>query len=613
MVASANSSPTSSDSRLIAFRSDAELRKFLRRHVRELRRRGSEVAEEVLITGSLIQVVPAAAPSITNNQEASVDEGDIVKLHGNTLVILRRGRLFTVSIERGEMQPVDSIDAYPPSVDARGDWYDELLIAQDRIVVIGYSYRRRGTQINRFTIDASGRLKFEDAYQLRSGDYYSSRNYASRLVGSKLVFYTPLFLPWEARDPLDALPSLRKWNGTGAEPKFERISTARQVYVPASLRDDKDIDIEVLHTVTSCDLTTSVIDCDATSVLGSAGRSFYVSGNAVYVWVTDEWRDWKVDRPVASHLYRMPLDNGRPSAIGVRGAPVDQFSFREDEIDKTLNVLVRAESADDAFWAAERSEGAVALLRIPLASFANGGREVETWRYRALPTPPRQEYSFHNRFVGDYLLYGTGNDYYRPVERDETLVAVPIHGGQVAELLLPHGIDRIEVLGDDAVVVGSDDNNVYLSTIELSGSAGPNLGDRYVYTDAAQAETRSHAFFYHPDEMNDSGILGLPVARPAREAFRQLFEGSASVVFLRRRKGQFHALGELAAKMEGTVDDHCQASCLDWYGNARPIFIDERVFALLGYELVEGAATGPSIREIGRVSFAPAPRQSASR
>ena len=28
---------------------------------------------------------------------------------------------------------------------------------------------------------------------------------------------------------------------------------------------------------------------------------------------------------------------------------------------------------------------------------------------------------------------------------------------------------------------------------------------------------------------------------------------------------------------------------MDWYGNARPIFIGDRTFALLGYELVEGA------------------------
>ena len=44
---------------------------------------------------------------------------------------------------------------------------------------------------------------------------------------------------------------------------------------------------------------------------------------------------------------------------------------------------------------------------------------------------------------------------------------------------------------------------------------------------------------------------------------------------------------------------------MDWYGNARPIFVGDRVFALMGYELVEGAVSGGQIRETGRASFAP--------
>ena len=48
----------------------------------------------------------------------------------------------------------------------------------------------------------------------------------------------------------------------------------------------------------------------------------------------------------------------------------------------------------------------------------------------------------------------------------------------------------------------------------------------------------------------------------------------------------------------------------DWYGNARPIFIGNRVFALMGYELVEGRlARGGSIGEVGRVNFQPARRR----
>ena len=36
------------------------------------------------------------------------------------------------------------------------------------------------------------------------------------------------------------------------------------------------------------------------------------------------------------------------------------------------------------------------------------------------------------------------------------------------------------------------------------------------------------------------------------------------------------------------ADDGCKASCVDWYGNARPIFLGDRVLALMGYEIVEG-------------------------
>ena len=207
---------------LTAFRSDAELRAYLRRIKRqqeppapafvpmpspppppaagapvsvlsnqEVKLQGTARTEDVI--NSLPQSFAAAGqPSITNNQEASVDEGDIVKLSGDHLVILRRGRLFTVSLARGRMRPVDSINAFPPGVSGRGDWYDEMLISGDRIVVVGYSYARGGTEINRFRINGSGRLRFEDAWHLKSNDYYSSRNYASRLIGNRLIFDTPL-------------------------------------------------------------------------------------------------------------------------------------------------------------------------------------------------------------------------------------------------------------------------------------------------------------------------------------------------------------------------------------------------------------------------------------
>src|SRR5450830_502911 len=148
-----------------------------------------------------------AAESVTNVQTAGVDEGGIVKLHGKHLAMLRRGKLFTVQVGGNALQPVSSLDAYAPGSDPSGSWYDEMLIDGDTLVVIGYSYSRGGTEIGLFDIDADGKLAYRATYHLRSNDYYSSRNYASRLIGSKLVFYSPLSLNLRRGDPFGGFPA----------------------------------------------------------------------------------------------------------------------------------------------------------------------------------------------------------------------------------------------------------------------------------------------------------------------------------------------------------------------------------------------------------------------
>jgi hypothetical protein len=59
------------------------------------------------------------------------------------------------------------------------------------------------------------------------------------------------------------------------------------------------------------------------------------------------------------------------------------------------------------------------------------------------------------------------------------------------------------------------------------------------------------------------------------------------------------------------VDDDCRVSCVDWYGNAHPLFLGGRVFALLGYELVEGAVADGRIAEVRRMDLTPAVRDTA--
>jgi hypothetical protein len=247
------------------------------------------------------------------------------------------------------------------------------------------------------------------------------------------------------------------------------------------------------------------------------------------------------------------------------------------------------------------------LARVRFSDFGDGSRELRRSRYRVLPEPGPNSWSFQNRFAGQYVLYGGGA--FGQTPGSAKLVVAPIRGGPVAELSVPHSVDRLDLLGTDAIAIGGAPRGLGFSTVELP-AAGPRLGDHFLLPDAAEGETRSHAFFFSPDrETPDgaSGTIGLPVARRADPALRRFFGSSAAMLFLRREQRRLAPAGELDAETKGVADDSCQASCVDWYGNARPIFLGGRTFALLGYELVEGELRRGRIREVGRISFAPTP------
>jgi Beta propeller domain len=607
------------ESGLSAFRNDTELRAFLRAvnadRVRELEENPPPPPSpppppppppSPPPSGSYSAPRAPSAPqalSITNTQVAGVDEGGIVKQRGDILVILRRGRLFTVSLAGGGMRAVSTIDAFPPGVDGRGDWYDEMLIAGDRVVVVGYSYSRGGSQVNRFRIDDAGHLSFEDSYQLRSNDYYSSRNYATRLIGNRLILYSPLYLKLVG-DVFDSLPAMRQWQREAGGGAWRRTVNAQRVYVPASLRDVSLSNLNTLHSVTSCDLAAPALDCESTVVLGSPSRTFFVSSNAVYLWADHAWRKQR-ERSANAFLYRMPLDGSRPSAVRARGVPVDQFSFFPDAARSALQVVVRAQGGGDAMWRPEATAGDVALLTVPTREFGDGSREVALENYQSLPKPGGASWNFHNRFVGDHLLYAGGS-----TGQAGAVHVVSLADRSVVELPLAHGVDRLDAIGPDAIVVGTGRGALGFTTVDLAPS-GARVGESFALPNAREGETRSHAFFFRPDPNSAdgaSGLLGLPVARHVQERGSNYMRNSAAMLFLSRREDRLAEAGQLAAaSYEGAVDDGCQASCVDWYGNARPIFIGDRIFALLGYELVEGAARGARIAETARLNFSPPP------
>jgi beta propeller domain-containing protein len=584
-----------------AFTSERELRQYFARIAEKQKRQPAQPNNAVETVS--VSSAPGDEESVTNTQHAGVDEGGIVKLHGDHLVILRRGRLFTVAIGDGALKPVSTIDAFGPDIDPHDAWYDEMLVSGDTIAVIGYSYQREGTEIGLFNIDAQGQLSYRSTYHLRSNDYYSSRNYAGRLIGKNLIFYSPFSVyPSGNEDPFQSLPAVRKWHKDATPKEFRRIVDVNRIYRP-----EAEFDVKygvTLHTVTICNLANRGFDCQATSVIGPSGHVFYVSPDSVYVWAST-WSE--NSNKYSSILFRLPLDGGGPSALQVTGGPVDQFSFLQSE-DRYLNVLVRSRSKGDGMWAAEVAEGDLALMRIPLSSFSDGSQMVPATSYQQLPEP--EGYYLQNRFVGDYLIYGTGSSWLSgelAVEQKD-LFLVEFVRGTLHRMSLPHGVDRIEQMATGAVVVGTDGKNLHFDSVRLKPQ--PEIVSRYMRPGASQGELRSHGFFYKPAG-DDTGTLGLPISRPGRPGYKHLFESSAAILFLRNEAFQLRVVGELEAQFEKAVDDQCRASCVDWYGNARPLFLRDRVFALLGYELVEGKLDQGRMLELRRISYAPQVSQSS--
>jgi hypothetical protein len=556
--------------------------------------------------------------SITNNQESGVDEGDIVKASGEYFVILRRGRLFSVRQSDGgrpALTPVGRCNAYPDGA-SRGTWYDEMLIHRDRVIVIGYSYNVSATEVGLFRLGRDGSIRHEATHFLRSNDYYSSRNYASRLVDGKLIFYMPYYLNYAATagDGAPQLPAVASWEGKRVS-DWSQVLSKLDVYRPVQRTLNP-----TLHTVVQCDLGWRRFDCSARAVLGPYSRTFYVSRDAVYIWVAPGYGDdgeTDGDAQQASgdraraHLYRMPILRGDVTVIRARGNPIDQFSFKESA--QHLNVMLADAGGGDAMWAPERTGGGLALLRVPLRSFARTPAAADADAYTRLPSP-KNGYSIQNRFVGDWLLWGAGTGWYGGGQSSARLYATNVRRpAAVKELELDHGVDRIEALGANAVAVGSGREGLVFSAVDLAEQ--PALRGRYLRRNATQGETRSHGFFFQPDERGAGGVLGLPV-RLHGQPWRHLVEGSAEVVFLRVSDSLgFSGLGALGASRLGEVQDACVVSCVDWYGNARPIFYRGRIFALLGYELVEGGLGGQGIEERQRVEFSLSrtlPRQHAT-
>lgn len=502
---------------------------------------------------------------ITNNQEKGVDEGGLVKHYKDYLIVLRRGRLVSIRVAPDEsLTKIDEEEVQPEGLNNYA-WYDELLIKNDTAVVIGYrwgfkpEYQRGATELNFFSIAEDGSLSRISTYFIESSDYYSWRNYASRLVENQLVLYMPYYIGFflDEDEELD-LPKIHQYHA-GDVKLVGELFKATDVYQPAL--ESKYI---TFHSVVTCDLEyPDSLDCKSQVIVGPWFHQHYVAQERIYLWVANAY----FDDDKESLLYALALDGLSSGIVPVVGIPPDQFSFSETR-DGIEVFAVPLEDSDLC------EESSFFLYKLPFNVFAENPIPLTSDHYTCLP----QSSLYKIRFGPTHLAYGGSND----------LTFVNRKTGKITQWNLDYQLTRLELAGNRFAAIGIEWNQIYngayymynyqLSLDLIDTQYEPEMKGHIEVSDTVESEWRSHGYFFH--EEGDSGVIGL--------ASYQLEEGPSIHFF------QIDGLGDLslAGKMEEQAFEEegnmCTTSCADWYGNTRPIFLGNKVIGLMGDQMSRG-------------------------
>ncbi len=544
-----------------------------------------------------------AAPGneeVTNNQEAGVDEGGIVKNIGDHLVVLRKGRLYAVDLdEPGAARQTDAVRVAPSEALNDGVWYDELLVRGRDIFVIGYRYvayaedaegRHLGwiwgaTEVDAFQLDDEGRLERRGVTFLESNDYYDTSNYASRMVDGRLLLYMPFgAFVWGDVGPRPHLPQRLEHVEGGHFRAVGPLFVGTDVAVAGAEYES------TFHTLLACEVgVRASLDCHAKSVLGDWARQFYVSASHVFIWATDK-------------VFAFSLADLSVRAHAVRGYPTDQMSFTQTEGALPVTVTREIERArrepvggpDAGVWDGDDwqpPELVVERLVLPLADFdAVGTQEI------AAAELDRGEdlWVSRVRYVDGWVLAAV-EDW----ARGGHLVAQRLADGATFELPMSGYLSRIEPMaGIGALTVAQTEAGLELCAIDLGD--GARLLDPVTLEGVGSGESRSHGFFFRPT--GSGGLFGLAVlGEQAPQGDAWWGDGVSNIAFFdANRAGGLELLGTVSAG--GDAEGVCETSCVDWYGNTRPIFLRDRAFALMGSELVE-LEIGEGVEELARLAL----------
>lgn len=533
----------------------------------------------------------AGREPISIASEPGVEEPDLVKRHGDFIVILRRGFLFTVRVGDGALSPVSAVDIE----DAGGPNgpCHEILVVNDLVLVIGLWTTGSATRpmIDVFRIDSAGQLIRDDSYEVapEMGRVFVV-NGRLVVVGSDLV-RTPI------RDPSSVFPRVQRLEHQRGGGDFAAIASARDVYRRPGVAPRAGA--LTVHSVSSCDVSTRPWTCRATVVLGDASQGMHLSRAAAYFWTSPARRGAAPLTPrlesANAMLFRVPLDGGPPQALGVAGSPYYFDSFMDDGT--TLSIFVAGDSTGDDVWYSRKRTSEAALLQLPLSNFGDGSSSAPIGNYRWTPLDSGGMPTV--RLTAQALVYAVDHTAKDGRSSSAILHVVRFKASGLQRLEVPYAVDIIAPSPGGALVAGSDGRAFHVNELDLA--TGTRV-TRPLELDSATLGARRGRGIFEALRANER-TLGIALRSGTLQGDDTLFEMPAAVLFFESRGNQFRAAGSLAVPADTIGPARFDPRCVEWFGSARPIWVDRRTLAVIGPWLVEGTESRGVIVESRRVRF----------
>ena len=454
--------------------------------------------------------------------------------------------------------------------------------------MVGYDISERRVEIQLLGISDDGVVSRRATHQLRIDCEFGGC--VARLTGQKLVLFSTIPLHARTADPLSLLPAVRRIYPNAEPEAFRSLATREQIF---PFPNDSLIgSAPFLNTITMCDVQLPALTCEVRVLIGPREEDYDVSPSAVYVWTHEGDHPNLIDPgDGAVNLFRVPLSGNAPQVVRLTGGPFDELSLNED-----ARGRVR-------LFASGNREIAT-LFTLQRADFGDGTRNAPASAARTLPIDKGE--SVRSQFVGSWLFYSVGGGYFRYDKPTTTLFAVRTDGGEPRRITLPYYIERIVPMDSDALVVATAAPSA-LYFLRIDPTSPSPLTGRFTLANPSALEDEGEGFFYSAIRA-DHGVLAIPGSGYGRSDSTHWVTGSTSVVFARTTPRGFAKLGSLSITPGAPESDSLEVQSGwfdDWYGNARGFFVGDRIFALIGYELIEAQLFGGRLVERRRINFMP--------